>query len=139
MPLLALLVLIAQEGLPAVPQRMPTDDSPSAMACTFASFLRGEACAFEAASGPAERKDASESAARAGSSECAPASSGNETLRKQCEKAVADVSLGDRCALQSRLADSQGRLTRESAACAESLRQAISHTIWAAALSRSGF
>jgi hypothetical protein len=139
MPLLALLVLIAQEGLPTVPPRMPVDEAPSALACTFASFLRGEACVFEATSGPAERKDSSEAAARAGSSECVAASRGSEALRKQCEKAVADVSLGDNCALQSRLVDAQGRLTRDSAACVESLRQAVSRTSWAAALSRSGF
>jgi hypothetical protein len=137
MPLLAFLLLIAQEGLPPAPPRMAVDDAPSAMACTFASFLRGDNCFFEAKSGPAERRDASESAARAGSRECAVESRGDEALRKECERAVAEASLGDLCALHSRLVDAQGRLTRESAACAESLRQAIGRTSRMAALSLS--
>jgi hypothetical protein len=133
----ALLLLMAQEGLPPAPPRMATDDTPSAMACTFVSFLRGDQCFFEAASGPAERRDTSESAARAGSHECAVESRGDDGLRKECERAVAEVSLGDLCALHSRLVDAQGRLTRESAACAESLREAIGRTSRAAALSLS--
>lgn len=129
------LLLVAQEGLPPVPQRMPVDDAPSAMACTFASFLHGETCVFEAASGPADRRDTSESAARAGSKECAVESRGDEDLRKECERSVAEVSLGDLCALHSRLVDPRGRLTRESAACAESLRKALGRTARSAALS----
>ena len=41
MPLVALLILLAQEGLPPVPPRMPVDEEPSAMACTFEVALRG--------------------------------------------------------------------------------------------------
>jgi len=137
MPVLALFLLIAQEGPLPAPPRMAVDEAPSAMACTFASFLRGDDCFIEATSGPAERRDTSESAARAGSRECALESRGDEALRKECERAVAEVSLGDLCSLRSRLVDSQGRLTRESAACAESLRQAIGRTSRMAALSLS--
>src|SRR6267142_1474528 len=52
MRLLALILLLAQEGLPDVPARMPVDEDPSAAACTFATALRGDACAYEAASAP---------------------------------------------------------------------------------------
>jgi hypothetical protein len=73
MPLLALLVLLAQEGMPPVSPVMPTDDAPSALACTFSMVLHGVSCAYEAGSAPADRRNNSEAAVRAGGRECAKA------------------------------------------------------------------
>ncbi len=135
MRLLALLVLLAQEGLPDVPPPMAVDEEPSAAACTFAAVLRGAACLYEASSGPGEARDNSRAAAEAGQRACAVEARRDEGLRKDCEQAVAEASLSPRCALSSRLADAQGRLTPQAQACAELLRAAVSRTSRAASLS----
>ena len=133
--LLALLLLLAQEGLPPVPPPMAVDEEPSAAACTFAAVLRGAACLYEASSGPGEARDNSRAAAEAGQRACAVEARRDEGLRKDCEKAVAEASLSPRCALSSRLADVQGRLTPQAQACAELLRAAVARTSRAASLS----
>jgi hypothetical protein len=116
---------------------VPSYDAPSPFACTFAAAIRGERCAYEGASGSADARDSSEAAARAGAQECAKASKGDEPLRRDCEKAVAEASLGERCALPSRLVDGGGKLTAEAARCVEDLRAAVARTSRAAALSLS--
>lgn len=135
MRLVALILLLAQEGLPPVPPRMPVDEEPSAAACTFESALRGVACTFEAASGPADPRDSSGAALEAGREACGPAAHGDAGLRKECERAVAEVSATDKCASRSRLADDRGRLTPQAHDCAELLRQEIARTSRAATLS----
>jgi hypothetical protein len=128
MPLLALIFLLAQEALPKVPPPMEADDSPTAFACTFAAAIRGDQCTFEGAKGPADARDNSAAAARAGQQACGASAKGNEGLRKDCERAVAEASLGIQCALNTRLSDGQGRLTIDSADCVESLRAAVART-----------
>ena len=135
MPLVALLILLAQEGLPPVPPRMLVDEDPSAMACTFELALRGGSCAYEATSRSVDPRDNSGTAAEAGQRACAGESRRDEGLRRDCEKAVAEVALSPKCAIGVRLADEQGRLTPQAQACAEQLRQAISRTSRGAALS----
>jgi hypothetical protein len=134
MRLVALVLLLAQEGLPPVPPRMQVDEEPSAAACTFESALRGSACTFEAASAPADPRDSSGSALEAGRQACGPAAHGDAALRKECERTVAEVSAGEKCATRSRLADGSGRLTPQAHDCAELLRQEISRTSLAATL-----
>ncbi len=104
---LALILLLAQEGLPGVPPRMPVDEEPSAAACTFAVALRGEPCAYEASTAPGDPLDNAAVASDAGRQACASAA----------------------------MADSQGHLTRDAQECAEVLRQEISRTARAATLS----
>ena len=135
MRLLALLLLIAQEGLPGVPPRMPVDDEPSAAACTFPLVLRGERCAYEASSAPADPRDNAGAVVDAGREACAAAAHGDAGLRGECERALADLGASNHCALRSRLADGRGRLTHEAQGCAEFLRQEISRTSRAATLS----
>jgi len=135
MCLLALLLLIAQEGLPGVPPRMPVDEEPSAAACTFPLVLRGDPCAYEASSAPADPSDNAGAVLDAGREACAAAAHGDTGLRRECEHALADLGASDHCALRSRLADGRGRLTHEAQACAELLRQEISRTSRAATLS----
>jgi len=89
MSLFALLLLLAQDGLPPA-------DEPSAMACTFETALRGKA-------------------------ECASSAKKPE-LPKSGERGIAEASLSPKCALKTRLNDSQGRLTPEAAACIDALR-----------------
>ena len=132
MRLLALLLLIAQEGLPGVPPRMPVDDEPSAAACTFPLVLRGERCAYEASSAPADPRDNAGAVVDAGREACAAAAHGDAGLRGECERALADLGASNHCALRSRLADGRGRLTHEAQGCAELLRQEISRTSRAA-------
>jgi hypothetical protein len=136
MRLLALTLLLAQEGLPGVPPRMPVDQEPSAAACTFFAALRGEPCAYEASSAPADPVDSASAASEAARPVCLAASQGDAGLRRECERAVAEASASDRCAIRSRLADARGRLTPEAQECAELLRQEISRTSRAATLSR---
>ena len=76
---------------------------------------------------PGSEVATSESAARAGSKECAVESRGDEGLRKECERAVAEVSLGDLCALHSRLVDPRGRLTRARVPEADALHASLDH------------
>src|SRR5260370_36590064 len=102
MRLLAVVLLLAQEGLPAVPPPMAADEEPSAAACTFAAVLRGAACLYEAASGPAEARDNSRAAPEAGQRACAVGARRAEGLRKDCGKAVAGASLSPGGALPSR-------------------------------------
>jgi hypothetical protein len=134
MRLVALILLLAQEGLPPVPPRMQVDEEPSAAACTFETALRGAACTFEAASAPADPRDSSGSALEAGQKACGPAAHGDAALRKECERAIAEVSATEMCATRSRLADGRGRLTPQAHDCAELLRQEISRTSLAATL-----
>jgi hypothetical protein len=135
MRLLALLLLLAQEGLPGVPPRMAVDEEPSAAACTFPLVLRGHPCAYEASSAPADPSDNAGAVLDAGREACASASHGDTGLRRECERAIADLGASERCALRSRLADGSGRLTHEAQDCAELLRQEISRTSRAATLS----
>ena len=135
MRLLALMLLLAQEGMPVVPPRMPVDEEPSAAACTFAGALRGEPCAYEARSAPGDPVDNASTASEAGRPACLTASQGDAGLRRECERAVVEASASDRCAIRSRLADARGRLTPEAQDCAELLRQEISRTSRAATLS----
>lgn len=134
MPLL-LLLLLAQQGLPEVPPRMEVDQEPSAAACTFDGVLSGATCLYEASGGPGEARDNSRAAAEAGQRACVATAGRDEALRRDCEKAVAEVSLSPSCALSSRLADGEGRLTPQAQACAQHLREAVAHTSRAAALS----
>src|SRR5436853_7616284 len=109
MPLVALLILLAQEGLPPVPPRMPVDEEPSAMACTFELALRGGSCAYEATSRSVDPRDNSGTAAEAGQRACAGESRRDEGLRRDCEKAVAEVALSPQCANAVRHAGEPGR------------------------------
>ncbi|HYS09348.1 MAG TPA: hypothetical protein VEP66_11405 [Myxococcales bacterium] len=133
--LLALVLLLAQEGLPDVPPRMPIDEEPSAAACTFPIALRGDNCAYEAGSAPADPIDNAAAASDAGRQACAKAARGDNGLRKECENAVVEASASHQCAIHARLVDPRGRLTRDSQECVELLRQEISRTSRAATLS----
>jgi hypothetical protein len=133
--LLVAALLLAQEGLPPVPPRMPVDEEPSAAACTFEIALQGAHCTYEAASASADPRDGSGAALEAGRQACAPAAHGDAGLRKECERAVAEASASEKCASRSRLADSRGRLTPDAQACAEMLREEIARTSRAATLS----
>jgi hypothetical protein len=135
MRLLALILLLAQEGLPDVPPRMPVDEDPSAAACTFATALRGDACAYEAASAPADPLDNAAVASDAGRQACARAAQRDAGLRRECESAMVEASASERCAIHARLSDPRGRLTRDAQECVELLRQEISRTARAATLS----
>ena len=108
---------------------------PSAFACTFDSAIGGAKCLYEADAAPADARDNSESAAAAGAKACAAAARRDESLRKDCERAVAEASLGPRCALSTRLSDPLGRLTAQARACVEALREAVARTSRAAAIS----
>src|SRR3954462_3003840 len=125
MRLLALILLLAQEGLPGVPPRMPVDEEPSAASCPFAAALRGEACAYEASPAPGDPLDNAAVASDAGRLACASAARADAGLRRDCESAVVEASASDRCAIRARLADTRGRLTRDAQDCAELLRQEI--------------
>lgn len=122
----AALLLLAQDGLPAA-------NEPSALACTFASALRGQSCVYEAQPGGADPRDNSAAASEAGAAACAGAAKSAD-LRKKCERGVAEASLSPKCALQARLADPQGRLTADAAACVGALRAVISQTLFDGAL-----
>jgi hypothetical protein len=128
--MLVLALLLAQ----MVPAPMPTDDAPSAFACTFASALAGAHCVYEAAAGPGTARDNGKLAAEAGLRACTGESRGDESLRKECEKAVADASLSRACGIARRLADEQGRLTEDAGDCVEALRAAVARTTRAAAI-----
>ncbi|TMA24414.1 MAG: hypothetical protein E6J88_11000 [Deltaproteobacteria bacterium] len=108
---------------------------PSGFACTFETAIGGSRCIYEAESAPGDARDNSKSAADAGLRACTAAARRDESLRKDCEKAVAEASLGPRCSVAPRLADAQGRLTAQAQGCVEALRQAIARTSRAAALS----
>ncbi|HTO96134.1 MAG TPA: hypothetical protein VMK66_03735 [Myxococcales bacterium] len=135
MRLFALIFLLAQEGLPPVPPRMPVDEEPSAAACTFEIALRGAACTYEASGAPADPRDASGAALEAGRQACASAAHGDAGLRAECERFVAAASASAACASRSRLLDARGRLTPEARPCAEALREEIARTSRAATLS----
>jgi hypothetical protein len=109
MLLFAVALLVAQEGLPPVPPRMPVDEEPSAFACTFDDALRGGSCTYEAEPGSADPRDNTGAAKEAGARACAVEGRRDEGLRKDCEKAIAEVSGGARCAIAARLADERGR------------------------------
>ena len=128
--MLLLALLLAQ----SIPAPMPVDDEPSALACTFEAALGGARCLFEASSAPGLPRDNSQVAADAGLRACAAVSNRDEGLRKECEKAVAEASLGAKCSVAARLADSRGRLTVEARGCVEAVREAVSRTARAAAL-----
>ncbi|MCA1828608.1 MAG: hypothetical protein LC689_16930 [Myxococcales bacterium] len=108
---------------------------PSAFACTFESAIGGSRCIYEAESASGDAQENSKNAAEAGARGCAGAARRDASLRKDCEKAVAEASLGPRCALAARLSDARGRLTPQAQGCVEALRQAIARTSRAAALS----
>lgn len=129
--MLLLALLLAQ----ATPPPLAADQEPSALACTFATALGGEKCLYEISSAPGDPRDSSQLAADAGLRACAAAAGRDEGLRKDCGKAVAEASLGERCALATRLADAQGRLTLEARGCVEAVREAVARTSRAAALS----
>lgn len=124
-------LLLAQ----AVPAPMASDPEPSALACTFAAALGGQKCLYEATSAPGAPRDNSKAAADAGLPACRAAANGEEALRKECEKAVAEASLGKSCTLGARLADDRGLLTIEARDCVEAVREAVARTSRAAALS----
>ena len=127
-----LLALLLAQPLPAP---MPVDEEPSALACTFEAALGGAKCLYEGPSAPGAPRDNSKSAADSGLRACGTAAGRDEGLRKDCEKAVAEASLGPACALTARLADPQGRLTIEARGCVEAVREAVARTSRAAALS----
>lgn len=129
MHLAFLALLLAQP----VPPPMPVDEEPSALACTFDAALRGADCLYEARSGPGEARDNSKAAAEAGLRACAAEARRDEALRKDCEKGVAEASLGPRCAISARIADQKGRLTAQAGGCVEAVRLVISRTVRAAA------
>jgi hypothetical protein len=126
--MLLLALLLAQP----VPPRMPVDEEPSALACTFDSALTGQGCLYEAAAGPAEARDNSKAAADAGLRACAVEARRDDGLRRDCEKAVAEASLGAKCAVSARLADGRGRLTPQAQGCVEEVRLVISRVTRAA-------
>jgi hypothetical protein len=134
MRLLVAILLLAQEGLPPVPPRMPVDEEPSAAACTFERALHGTHCTFEASAATGDPRDNSGAALEAGRLACAEAAHGDAGLRKECERAVAEASASDSCAIRWRLSDSRGRLTPQAQGCAELLREEISRTALAATL-----
>jgi hypothetical protein len=129
--MLLLTLLLAQ----AVPPPMAVDDRPSAFACTFEAVLGGSKCIYEAAAGPADARDNSKAASDAGLRACAVEARRHEDLRKECENAVAEASLGAKCAIARRLVDQQGRLTAEAQGCVEAVREAVGRSARAAALS----
>jgi hypothetical protein len=129
--MLLLALLLAQP----IPPPMPVDEEPSALACTFQTALAGSHCVYEAAAAPGAAKANSKLAADAGLRSCAVESRGEDALRKDCEKAVADASLGPTCAIAARLADDKGRLTEQAADCVEAVREAVGRTTRAAAIS----
>jgi hypothetical protein len=129
--MLLLTLLLAQ----AVPPPLAVDERPSALACTFDAALRGSKCIYEAAAGPGAARDNSKAASDAGLRACAVEARRDEGLRKECEKAVAEASLGAHCAIASRLTDEQGRLTAQAQGCVEAVREAVGRTARAAALS----
>jgi hypothetical protein len=135
MRLIALTLLLAQEGLPSVPPRMPVDEEASAFACSFAQALRGIPCAYEASSAPADPLDNAAAAAEAAREACKEAAQTDAGLRRDCERSVVQASASERCAIHSRLADARGRLTPDAQACAELLREEISRTARAALVS----
>ena len=122
MSVFALLLLLAQDGLPAA-------DVPSAMACTFETALRGKSCIYEASARDADPRDNSAAAAEAGAAECGRVAKKAEQ-RKRCEREVAEASLSAACALKTRLSDPDGRLTREAAGCVGALRAVLSRTLF---------
>ena len=134
MLLIAAALLLAQEGLPSVPERMPVDDAPSAAACTFVAALRGETCTYEASPAAGDPRDNAGSALEAGRDACSHAAHGDLGLRKECEAAVAEASASEKCAIRWRLTDLQGHLTPQARACAEALREEISRTARAATM-----
>jgi hypothetical protein len=131
---LVAILLLAQEGLSPVPPRMPVDEEPSAAACTFERALRGTHCTYEAAAAAADPRDNAGSVVDAGRPACAEAAHGDAGLRKECERAVAEASASEKCAIRWRLADGRGRLTPQARECAEALRAEISRTALAATL-----
>src|SRR3954470_14136068 len=135
MRMLSLILLLAQEGLPTVPPRMPVDEEPSAAACTFATVLRGDRCTYEASVAPGDPIDNAASASEAGRQACASAAARDATQRKECESAVIEASASEHCAIRSRLVDARGRLTSDAQDCAELLRHEIARTAFAATLS----
>jgi hypothetical protein len=134
MRFLVAILLLAQEGLPPVPPRMPVDEEPSAAACTFQRALRGVHCTYEATPAAADPRDSAGSALEAGRLACAEAAHGDAGLRKECERAVAEASASDKCAIRWRLSDAGGRLTPQAQDCAEALREEMSRTSLAATL-----
>lgn len=131
-----LLALLLAQALPApMPVPMPVDDEPSALACTFEAALGGARCLYEAASAPGTPRANSQAAADAGLLACLAAAGRDAGLRQECETAVAEASLGARCALSARLADDRGLLTVEARGCVEAVREAVARTSRAAALS----
>lgn len=107
----------------------------TSFACTFDAALSGQKCLYEGQSEPGNAQDNSQIAAAVGARGCAAAAGRDEALRKDCEKAVAEASLGAACALRMRLADDDGNLTPQASDCVEALRDAIARTSRAATLS----
>ena len=134
---LALVLLLAQDGLPPVPPRMPVDEELTAFACKFESALGGESCTYEARSAPGDARDNSRLAAQAGLAQCARVAAGRVALRKDCERAVAERSLAPACALTLRLTDANGNLTPDAAGCIDSLREVLWRAFFAAAYDKA--
>src|SRR5467141_5363989 len=104
--------------------------------CDWSSDVcSSDLCAYEASSAPADPSDNAGAVLDAGREACASAAHGDSGLRRECERALADLGASEHCALRSRLADGRGRLTHEAQGCAELLRQEISRTSRAATLS----
>ncbi|HUJ25313.1 MAG TPA: hypothetical protein VLW85_04790 [Myxococcales bacterium] len=137
MSLLSVLLLLAQEGLPPVPPRMPVEDEPSAFACTFERALGANSCTYEAQSAAGDSRDNSAAAAEAGVAQCARVAAERADLRKSCEHAVAEASLSAPCAIAARLGDTNGHLTREAAGCVGALRDILWRTFFAAVNDRA--
>jgi hypothetical protein len=125
-------------ALPSVPQRMETDDAPTAHACTFSRAIRGDDCTFEGLSShDGDVRANADAVSRAGATACAEAEHQDAALRAQCEREVAGISERMPCARSERLTDEQGFLTAEAEGCVEELRAAVARIGRISSLSRS--
>ncbi len=136
MLLLALALIVAQEGLPPVPpaQPSPSRDEITALACTFESALRGEKCVYEAVAVQVDPRDNTGRAIDAGKAECALQAAGDADLRKDCEAGVGEASRSTACA-SAALTDASGHLAPAAADCVAALGAVLRRTFTAAAWS----
>src|SRR5437879_4622547 len=106
-----------------IPERMPADESATAFACTLEKAILGKKCTFEGDPGPAEAGANMREAAAAANRACEAAAKSGE-MRKACLDDAAQIAKSAACTLggKSRLADDEGRATRDAVECVESLR-----------------
>src|SRR5438477_439836 len=116
MRLLALALIVGQEGVPPVPPAEPSRHEITALACTFESALRGEKCVYEAVAVQVDPRDNTGRALDAGKAECAQQAAGDADLRKDCETGVGEASRSSACA-RTALSDATGHLAPEAADC----------------------